>query len=230
MRCFFCENIIEGEIVTLSREDEKHLFKTLRARAGEIIQLNDGKGGLAEAEILPGRQIIVRKIDQFPEPAIKLHLYVAPPRRNKMDTMLKQCAETGVFRIVPIITMNSVATPEGKASERQHTLLREGCKQSRNPFLPQLSAPLKFSDALAEAATLGAVFYGAMTKENIIPTLPAQPLNIGFFIGPEGGFTDSEIAQMVEQNFIPISLGTWIMRTETAAVAGSTLLQYLLKT
>ena len=227
MRCFFCDNIVENEVATLSREDQKHLFKTLRARPGELIQLNDGAGCLAEAEILHDRQIIVRKTVKFPEPLTKLNLYVAPPRRNKMDTLLKQCAEVGIFRIVPIITENSVATPDGK-SKRQQTLLREGCKQSRNPFLPRLENPVSFSEALSDAASLDAVYYGAVAKTS--EPFPEIPLfNIGLFIGPEGGFSNRELDLMANNNFHPLSFGPWILRTETAVIAGATLIIHSIK-
>ncbi len=227
MRCFFCDNIIENEVASLSREDEKHLFKTLRARPGELIQLNDGAGCLAEAEILKDRQIIVRKAEKYPEPAIKLNLYVAPPRRNKMDTLLKQCAEIGIFRIIPIITENSVATPDGK-SDRQQALLREGCKQSRNPFLPRLENPISFNEALSNAGSLDAVFYGAVAKTSI--SFPEMPLlNTGLFVGPEGGFSNRELDLMANNNFYPLSFGPWILRTETAVVAGTALLLHSIK-
>lgn len=226
MRCFFCENIIAGENVVLGREDHKHLFKTLRGTPGELVQLCDGLGRIGEAEILPERQLIVRKVENFFEPQVKIHLYVSPPRRNKMDTLLKQCAETGIWRIVPVIAENSVVVPD-RVSERQLTLLREGCKQSRNPFLPQMSEPVKFTEALSYASALNAVFYGDMTRSKCTTELEL-PVEVGFFVGPEGGFSDGEVELMKEKGFIPVSLGSWILRTETAVVAGAAVLQYML--
>lgn len=228
MRCFFCENIIVGENAVLGRDDHKHLFKTLRGAPGEYILLCDGLGRTGEAEILPERRIVVRKVENFPEPQVKIHLYVSPPRRNKMDTLLKQCAETGTWRIVPVISENSVVVPD-KASDRQLTLLREGCKQSKNPFLPQMTRPLKFSDALDDSSSLSAVFYGDMTHSKFTTEL-SPPLDIGFFVGPEGGFSDQEVELMKEKGFFPISLGSWILRTETAVVAGAAVLQHIFNT
>ena len=227
MRCFFCENIIVGENVVLGRDDNKHLFKTLRGAPGDFVQLCDGLGRIGEAEILPERQLVVRKVESFSEPQVKIHLYVSPPRRNKMDTLLKQSAETGIWRIVPVISENSVVVPD-KISDRQLTLLREGCKQSRNPFLPQMSDPVKFTEALDDSSSLDAVFYGDMTRAKSATELE-PPLNIGFFVGPEGGFTDTEVELMKEKGCIPVSLGSWILRTETAVVAGAAVLQYMFK-
>ena len=102
-RCELPERIVPGTDVTLDRSEETHLFKILRAVPGDVVELLDGHGRIADAEVKPGRLLTVRKIRQAEIPPRRIHLYIAPPRRQKMDTVLREATELGVWRIVPVI-------------------------------------------------------------------------------------------------------------------------------
>ncbi|MCF6174207.1 MAG: 16S rRNA (uracil(1498)-N(3))-methyltransferase [Victivallaceae bacterium] len=229
MHSFFCENIsASGEQVELSERDAKHLFRTLRGHAGDTVKLMDGRGKLALAIIMPNKKLKLTKVSTKPDPAIKLHLFIAPPRRHKMDSLLKQCAEIGIWEITPIITERAVALPNKKndSGDRWQTLLIEGCKQSENPFLPQIDEAISLIDALNSInRETTAIFFGETPRyANGTQLKLHNRRNIAWFVGPEGGFTDSERQLLHNNGAEPFSFGAWILRVETAAICGAAIL------
>ena len=156
MHRFFCENIpAPGQMAELPERDAAHLFRTLRAAPGEEISLFDGRGGFAVGRVEAGRLVRVSRRESAVCPAVRIHLYCAVPRKQKMDQLLKQLAEIGVWEIVPLLCARSVAQPE-EPPERWTALLVEGCKQSWNPFVPPVRPPQRLPAALAAAKTSGA--------------------------------------------------------------------------
>jgi 16S rRNA (uracil1498-N3)-methyltransferase len=227
MRCFYCDNIPEkGGFAELDKRESSHLFKTLRARPGDMIQLMDGRGTLAEAEIDSNRNICLVSKNIHEEPLTKVCLFVAAPRKQKMDSLLKQCAEIGVWEIIPMITERSVSTPEKESVlERWKTILIEGCKQSGNPFIPAIRLPVKFSEALelVKESSIDAYFGSPRTEEEPEWTANAKK---AWLVGPEGGFSENEENAMFESGAKPLRVGPWTMRVETAAVCGAALFIY----
>ncbi len=209
-----------GEVIELARGEANHLFKILRARPGESVGLLDGAGTVGTAVVESGRVLRLTEKKSIPFPPRKIHLYLAPPRRQKMDQLLKEAAELGVYRIVPMTCSRSVAVPDADSAERQNDLLFEACKQSANPYLPSLESPLRFADAVADAKqNCGRIYFGS-PYENRAEDRTADVQDYAFFVGPEGGFSDTEEDAMREAGFIPMQIGPWILRVETAAVAG----------
>ena len=221
MSRFRCDNLKKlniGDDVELMRAESNHLFKILRARPGESIRLIDGHGTAGTAVIGKDRKITLESKQEIPFPGRKIHLYVAPPRRQKMDQILKAVTELGVYRIVPMTCDRSVAMPDADSADRQTDLLFEACKQSGNAWLPILEEPVKFSAALAEAKeklplnVIGSPYENRSAFENL-------PDEIGFFVGPEGGFSEAEEQAMRDAGFQPMQVGAWILRVETACIA-----------
>jgi 16S rRNA (uracil1498-N3)-methyltransferase len=227
MRCFYCKNLSAKNYADLCDSEKKHLFSVLRAEENTKIQLIDGKGGTAEGLIESNKTVSICSTSQCEPPRIKVHLYVSPPRKQKMDLLLSQCTEAGVWKIHPMFTKNSVALPQKEATiERWRSKLIEACKQSHNPFVPQIYPPVTFSKAVENIGESSfPAFFGStdFNKYNKIPS-PNQS-ELAWFVGPEGGFTQKETELMVNAGFFGISIGRWVMRVETAAVTGTALLQ-----
>jgi 16S rRNA (uracil1498-N3)-methyltransferase len=224
MHSFYCRNIPEtGQAVRLEIHDEKHLFKTLRGKPGDPIELLDGRGVSAQALITSTRALEITGRISTPEPPLKLHLFVATPRRNPMEQMLRQCAEVGVWSITPVVTERSVALPPREsAPERWETILQEGCKQSRNPFLPQLHAAIRFNELLERVRDGAApAFFGAPGAGQ--EPFPADAADLRWIVGPEGGLSPDEEARLTDAGARACRIGRWIMRVETAAVCGAAL-------
>lgn len=229
MHCFFCHDIGGvGDCAELEEADFKHLFKTLRARTGEKIELTNGNGCIAIAEITDGHRIIVQERQLFTPPARRIHLFTAPPKKQKMDQLLKQCAETGIWTITPMLTARTISTPEKKSVlERWRTLLQEGCKQSKNPFLPDIVMPVPFEYALDNAVSMcNTCYFGSPANgDNSFDTLRTGA-DTAWFVGPEGGFTETEETLMRERGFTALKIGDWVMRVETAVICGAAVLGF----
>ena len=226
MHNFYIDNLGKtGDEVLLPNNELKHLFKTLRAAKGDVIGLLDGRGGCAEAEIIENKQIIIKSVKQHPEPEIKIHLFVAVPKRAKMDQLLRQCTEAGVWAVHPILTKYSVAVPD-KISDRWHVLLQEACKQAGNMFIPKIYTPCYLAEALDEIKDgKMSAFYGAVSSNNE-KLRHTSSSDIAWLVGPEGGFSDEEEQKMLSSGVAPLNIGPYIMRVETAAVCGVSLLNF----
>ncbi len=226
MHSFYSENPGRpGEEITLDRREADHLFKTLRARAGEEVELLDGAGACALGRVTSRRTLEILERSDAPEPTRKLHLYTAAPRKAKFDTLLKQAAELGVWSIRPLTCERSVAQPENE--ERQEALLMEGCKQSKNPFLPKILPALSLPEALREIAEKGYHAWYGSVKETP-DTLSGGGDDLAWIVGPEGGFTPAEEEALQAAGIRGLNLGPYVLRLETAAVCGLAVLRRLL--
>ena len=207
-----------GDPVDLDRAESSHLFKILRARPGDRVELLDGHGTRGCAEVGTGRLLRLIQLAHEEFPARRIHLFIAPPRRQKMDQILRETTELGVYRIVPVICARSLALPDSDSAERQTGLLFEACKQSGNAYLPILGAPVSFAEAVETARRdCGLTVFGSPYENGLPGVLPDDT---GFFVGPEGGFSEEEERLMNDAGFRPMRIGPWILRVETAAAAG----------
>ncbi len=223
MHTFFLRGIPEvGAEAELDRRERDHLFKTLRCRTGEILNLCDGRGTLAEAEATAAQTVRIRSRTTQLRDRVQIHLYTALPRSAKLDVLLKPAAEAGVTSITPLKCRYSVAE-KSTPPERWTWLLEEGCKQSGNPFLPELSESRTVSEALAECVRRRRrIFYGAQQGRVLNPAeFPAEgDLELAWFVGPEGGFAPEELTELAKFG-AGITVGRYIFRLENAALAGA---------
>ena len=214
-----------GELFQVEPREAEHLFRVFRARPGDRVLVMDGRGNRGEAEVVDKKQL--RFLNQLPEvkQEIELDLYCAIPKKAKLDSLLPQLPGLGVRSLHPLLLEHSVAT--GENPERWELLLREGCKQSGNPRLPLLYPPVTLEAALEEVRRSGAVLYfGSVTPADPGQEEPGKER--AWFVGPEGGFTREEEEMLLGAGGRPLKLGSWIMRLESAAVAGLAVLNRLI--
>ena len=217
-----------GSSFALDSREETHLFRILRARPGETVAVLDGHGTLGTAVVEPDHRLRLETRRTVPPPARRLHLYFAPPKKQKLDSLLKQSVELGVDVLVPVLCERSVVQPgESSISGRWTDLLFEACKQSGNPFLPAVCAPVAFSDAVARARETCSALVVGSNRTGIALDLGNVP-DVAFFVGPEGGFTDAEMDALSAAGAVPLRIGSWTLRVETAATAGLGVLNVLM--
>lgn len=226
----FFSPVIPGvsETVQLSPDESRHALKVLRLQNGDRLQLLDGAGTLAEAEMLPpeGRQarcrVLTRKTLEPESP--RWHLYVAPPRGRNFEGLLKVAVELGVFRVVPVICHFAVSRPE-QAGENWTAAMIAAAKQAINPRLPELLPPQDFSAALAAAPKRGFVGAPAGTATAVGGQCGhPRPGEVAVWIGPEGGFSAEEMQALQAAGVQAVTIGRFVLRVETAVPA---LLAYL---
>ena len=217
-----------GSFFRLDSREEAHLFRILRARPGETVAVLDGHGTLGTAVVDQNHQLRLESRRTMPPPARRLHLYFAPPKKQKLDALLKQAVELGVYALVPVLCERSVVQPgENSVAGRWMDLLFEACKQSGNPFLPEVANPMSFKAALEHARETCGILITGSNRTGVFPELGAAS-DVAFFVGPEGGFTDAETDAMFAAGAAPLRIGDWTLRVETAAIAGLGVLNVLM--
>ena len=244
MHRFFAEpgQIGEKEIV-ITGADVNHIRNVLRMRADEEVLIADGQGAeyrckltdLGENEV---RAQILWKLDGNAELASAVTLFQGLPKSDKMDLIVQKCVELGVDRIVPVSTKRAVVKLDAKKEQtrlkRWNTISESAAKQSGRGVIPEVSGVMSFEKALEEAKKLEVLLIPYERAEHMAETRrvmgeirPGQ--SVGIFIGPEGGFEESEVEEAVAAGAQAITLGRRILRTETAGLAVMAMLGYLLE-
>ena len=244
MHRFFAEpgQIGEKEIV-ITGADVNHIRNVLRMRTGEEVLIADGRGAeyrckltdLGENEV---RAQILWKLDGNAELASAVTLFQGLPKSDKMDLIVQKCVELGVDRIVPVSTKRAVVKLDAKKEQtrlkRWNTISESAAKQSGRGVIPEVRGVMSFEKALEEAKKLEVLLIPYERAEHMAETRrvmgeirPGQ--SVGIFIGPEGGFEESEVEEAVAAGARAITLGRRILRTETAGLAVMAMLGYLLE-
>ena len=244
MHRFFAEpgNIGEKEII-ITGADVNHIRNVLRMRADEEVLIADGRGAeyrckltdIGENEV---RVQILWKLDGNAELTSAVTLFQGLPKSDKMDLIVQKCVELGVDRIVPVSTKRAVVKLDAKKEQtrlkRWNTISESAAKQSGRGVIPEVSGVMSFGKALEEAKKLDVLLIPYERAEHMAETRrvmgeirPGQ--SVGIFIGPEGGFEESEVEEAVAAGAKAITLGKRILRTETAGLAVMSMLSYLLE-
>lgn len=225
---FFIENISDNNY-TLTGEDAHHAIKSLRVKIGENIILCDKNSfeHICKVEKISKDEVLLSAIKSqknTSESNIKITLYQALPKNDKMDLVVQKSVELGVFKIVPIETSRCISKPSEKSIskkiERWQKIAKEAAKQSGRGIIPNISSPLKLDEAISKIKDYdkSLVFY-ENGGEKIKNSLKTYDKNISIFIGPEGGFETEEIDKLKSFGATISTLGTRILRTETASLA-----------
>ncbi len=208
-----------GGRLDLTEPEAFHAVHVLRLGPGAVVRLVDGAGVVVASRA--GRrvhvQLEVTEREQLAPPLRPLHLYVAPPRAKQMAHVVRSCTELGVWAVQPILCRFSVARPEGAETWQPEAVA--ALKQSGNPFLPRIAAPLPFADALAACSMPG--WFGssraAASEEGGFARAGADALSL--WIGPEGGFSQDETEALQGRGLRPLRVGAFTLRVETAVAA-----------
>nr|WP_314289170.1 16S rRNA (uracil(1498)-N(3))-methyltransferase [uncultured Capnocytophaga sp.] len=207
------------------KDESQHIVKVLRRREGDLVYITNGKGWLFEGTLVlasPKRcEVAIEKATLQSRRSYYLHLVVAPTKMNeRYEWFLEKATEIGVDEITPIICDHSERTVV--KVERFEKIVLSAMKQSLQCYLPQLNAPISSREFFKRQEGDMSAKYIAHCQENekvlFAKALSPLPPRITVLIGPEGDFSQEEIAIALREGFRPISLGNTRLRTETAAV------------
>jgi len=219
---FYAPNI-NGDIVVLEEEESRHLLAALRGRAGEAVQLTDGKGYLYEAVIaeIGKKQAVlsIRAKTAIPvERTATIHLAVAPVKNlERFEWFLEKATELGVNEITPLLCDRSER--DTLRMDRMEKIMISAIKQCMRVHLPKLNPLTKFKTFLQQAdAPQKRIGWCSDTPLPHIKDALLPKQNTIIAIGPEGDFSTGEIALALQHGFTGISLGTARLRTETAGL------------
>ena len=219
----------------LDRAEIHHLVRVRRVRMGEQVEILNGRGHLGLAKVVSvDRSVLALEmlaVNSIPRLSPQVHLLVALPKGKTFPELLHKAVELGVARITPLVTENVEVMPEraGKKQDRWESVLVEALKQSGNPWMPELDAPVGLDEALALSAASQRLC--AALQPDAVPLWdllgdPIQPEGtIEVYVGPEGDFSESEYARLREAGCHFVSLGSLVLKVETAASLVSGVLQ-----
>lgn len=223
--------------ITLEPSASAHLVKVLRLRAGAVVVLFNGDGFDYQAELISPRAEVAQlqihsRTPGARESPLRVTLIQALCRGEKMDWVLEKACELGVHAIVPVSSERSEVhlSPERAAKRREHwqRVVLSACEQSGRAYVPEV-APLKeLSQHLAESndpALRWVLEPGGAPLASLPGLSGAQAITVA--VGPEGGWSDRDLAQLQHARFTAVQLGPRILRTETAGVAVLACLQTL---
>lgn len=213
--------VIEGE-------EYKHLASVLRLKVGDTVTLCDGEGMECVGEIasLTGKQALVTPGVWVPcksEPVHKVTLFQCLPKTGKMEVILQKCTELGLSTLTPVVSRRCVALPGkdyDKKRQRYEKVAEAAAKQSGRGCIPTVTMPVSMEALDFSSHDLVLLAYEGEHTLSLKQAIAHDPgANIALLIGPEGGFEEEEVQRAVEKGAVSVSLGTRILRTETAGMA-----------
>jgi 16S rRNA (uracil1498-N3)-methyltransferase len=226
---FFVEGLSEGASVALRDEDAHHARRALRLRAGDEVSLADGAGAVGTGVLTAdtaGATVEVRDVRHVERPAPEVCVALAPPKGDRLPWAVRKLTEVGADTIALVDCERSVRRwsddREGNARRRLEAVAREAAMQSRRPFIPTIEGPWPFARSLEPGASSArVVVLWEDAAEPLAGALSTETASLRLVIGPEGGFTDREVAAARDAGITLASLGEGILRTETAALAAT---------
>ena len=227
MYLFYCPDIEARQ--TLSEEESAHCVRVLRYSVGDEILITDGKGTTYTARITNPHpkhcdfEILSRE-KQEPHHAFHLHIAVAPTKNiERLEWAIEKCVEISVDEITPLLCRFSER--KQLRTDRLEKIILSAAKQSLTPYLPVLHELTPYDEFLQMTnhqlpITNEQRFIAHCYKDEkrLLKDEIEQGRDVLVLIGPEGDFSEKEVADALATGFIPVSLGNSRLRTETAAV------------
>ncbi len=245
MNQFFIESsAVSEDKIIIDGAEVNHIVNVLKLKKGEKVTLVSTDNGLSYMCSIEGFSsgsvtcIIEDVQSESHELPISVTLFQGLPKADKFEFVIQKAVEMGAVRIVPVAMKRSIVklTSEkaGKKLTRWNSIAESAAAQSKRSMIPEVSAPLDFDAALKEASSCDAILLpyeltkGMDETRQILNDLKDSGIrSIAVFIGPEGGFDDSEVKAATEAGAKPITLGNRILRTETAPIAILSWLTYI---
>jgi 16S rRNA (uracil1498-N3)-methyltransferase len=239
MRRFFIHpSTVQDGTAVISGTEANHIKNVLRLKPGGSVCLCDGQGREYHGKIsgFSSEGVCVSGLsflDSSPDPPVEITIAQGFLKDKKMDNLVRPLSELGVSRWVPFMAERSVARPDpGRLQERVQRwemIARESLKQCRRTRLLEIYPALSFEEALdmGKGHDVKFIFWEGASDARISSRSSYSGNSIFAFLGPEGGFSEQEVALAGSAGFSPAGLGPRILRSETAAVAVSALLQFI---
>lgn len=231
---------IQGTKVIITGKDVNHIKNVLRMKKGEEISVSNGVDGkeyrcgieeLSNEEIICTLRFIKEEGLELPS---KVYLFQGLPKADKMEFIIQKAVELGVYQIIPVSLKRAVVKLDEKKEKnkisRWQQIAEAAAKQSKRGIIPEVKHVMSMKEAIAysERCQVRMIPYELakdMKETKKILEGLKQGEDIAVFIGPEGGFEESEVKEAMDSGVIPVTLGKRILRTETA---GMTVLSWIM--
>ena len=232
IRIFLNENLNEHDEIILNKDQSHYLSSVMRLKVGQKVLFFNGNDGEFYGMInsIDKKKTTIkilskeRNITNLP----KVRLAFCPPKGNKLDFLIQKSTEIGVREFIPIISDHTINRKIN--IERLKKIIIESVEQSNQIQLPNLQNPLSFDNFVKNFSTSTILFADINSlNSSLEKIIEKKQLNYILLIGPEGDFSSKEREMILQnKNFKSFSLGSTILRSETAAIAGLVLINHYL--
>ncbi len=240
---FINQDQVEDDHIRIIGPDVNHIKNVLRMGAGEEVLISNGvdKDYLCEVTSVTSQEVTAKILtveEGGRELPARITLFQGLPKGDKMELIIQKAVELGAYEIVPVETKRTVVKLDKKKEEaklrRWNAVSESAAKQSKRLIVPEVTGVKSLKEALVFSKEFDVTvipFENAKgmerTREILSQVKPG--MNVGIFIGPEGGFEDSEIELSESFGAKTVTLGKRILRTETAGLSVLSILSYLLE-
>jgi 16S rRNA (uracil1498-N3)-methyltransferase len=234
-RCFIpATEWVEGAAVAIPPDETHHLIRVLRVQPGECVMVFDGCGREAEALVESsgrlGLSVRLRQSLTHSHPPARVILFQAVLKGERMDEVVQKAVELGAAELAPLQAEHSVvkltAANRAHKLERWRSIALGAARQSGNPFLMEIREPVSAAASAAEAGALDLALFGSLEPgarplwERVGDVRHRRGVRVGLWIGPEGDWSEAEYAALRKAGLGPVTLGPLVLRSETAAFYG----------
>lgn len=222
----------QGDCYIINGSDYNHIVNVLRMKQCEEFLVScEGSSSLCCLDGADGENVYAKIIEEnfkSTELPIKIYLFQGLPKADKMEFIIQKCTELGVYSVIPTEMKNCVVKLDDKKKQskvsRWQSIAESAAKQSKRNIIPTVGDVLSYKQALSKIKELDLVLVPYENKHGMAATKEAldnikSGMTVGILIGPEGGFDENEVALAKEAGGLTVSLGSRILRTETAAIA-----------
>ena len=232
-RIYTSQVLLSANSIELDGQASHYLTRVLRLSEGDPLILFNGDGRDYSAEIsgIRDKRVVVRLLNSnnpANESPLKIHLVQAICRGERMDYVLQKATELGVFSIQPLksqrVEVRLDETRQAKRMAHWQGVVISACEQSGRALVPEVKTPLSLPEWMTSTVESPRLVLDPLA-ENRLSDLSVALASISILVGPEGGFTDEEMAKARVNDIMPVSLGPRVLRTETAGPAAIAVLQ-----
>lgn len=236
MQRYFVSKIESDKTVTFSENDSYHIQKVMRMEIGDMVEVvSNSKTYLVKLtsikNLVEGK--VEQEVEENNELNFQIYLVQSLVKEQKMDYILQKSTEIGVSGIYPFQAERSIVKANGKEEKkvaRWQNIIKEASEQSKRTSIPKVENIL----SLRKLSSLEGFDYKFICTVNekeqslkkVLPTI-SKDSKILFVVGPEGGFEPKEEEVLMNQGFVPVSLGKSILRTETAGLFFLSVMRYI---
>lgn len=240
MQRYFINETLSDTTVIYDEQTVHHLLHVLRSKVDDVFIVCDYAKTCYKVKIITINKtcVEVKKIEQLSKKEAKVNVTLAASliRKERFELMLQKVTELGVNKVIPLTTERSIIKlddkNEKKKIERWQTITKEACEQSHRDDLVELTPVTDLKNLNFEAYDKVFLAYEAedeTTFKSHLKTLN-QDASILMIVGPEGGFSDSEVKMLTKKGAISVTLGSRILRAETASMYALSVISYELET
>lgn len=227
-------SITADQATIIDRDDIKHIKNVLRLKIGDELTILNGEGKVYNGIITSlRRDSIDVKLGEptfYPSSLRVITLIQSLPKDRKMEYIIRGGTEMGVRRIIPLITSRSIPSPPGRSRLlRWRRVAKAAAQLSGRPYIPMIDEGKSIEEVLKERFDLALVLYEEERRRmlrDVLGSLDPDPVKIGLFVGPEGGFTQKEIDLLKTHGVLPCSLGEFILRVEVVSLVALSIILY----